>query len=339
MNDSTCHGIECRPSPLRSSLEIFERAHVTPFLLSKCLLLRKNASQPLLNKIPQPKKKAKIALKNGEKTKTKDKGKARESDAEAEFQTVTASLVVSVPPIFASNPHAGVHEMLDSMIMRYIPALRGVVLAHSNLSFLKQTATITADCPFLVCNIQFDATVWSPHVRMKLVGKINLCSPDHISLLLHCTFNVSIPRHHIPTDEWEFEHGPAEVDAASGDDEADPPNDPNEREGGNWVHKITGKRLGGKDGYLEFVVIGLTVANEMLSLVGSIQHDPFSPEHVAVPSKPEPKKTVPAVRKAASEGEDDDEDEDEDDEDSENEDTGIAMDVEVGQKQRKRKGK
>lgn len=67
---------------------------------------------------PQPKKKAKIAVKNGEKSRTKDKGKARESDAEAEFQTVTASLVVSVPPIFASNPHAGVQEMLDSMIMR-----------------------------------------------------------------------------------------------------------------------------------------------------------------------------------------------------------------------------
>lgn len=246
----------------------------------------------------QPKKKAKIAVKNGEKTKTKDKGKARQTDAEAEFQTVTASLVVSVPPIFASNPHGGVEEMLDSMIMRsahvptsksrpakhwfrYIPALRGVVLAHSNLSFLKQTAAITADCPFLVCNIQFDATVWSPHVRMKLgtplsisvyiccscshlrctVGKINLCSPDHISLLLHRTFNVSIPRHHIPTDEWEFEHAPTDADAASGD-ETEPHNEPDEEgegaedEGGRWVHKITGKRLGGEDGYLEFVVIG-----------------------------------------------------------------------------------
>jgi DNA-directed RNA polymerase I subunit RPA43 len=237
----------------------------------------------------QPKKKAKIAVRNGEKSKSKDKGKARESDAEAEFQTVKASLVVSVPPIFASNPHAGVQEMLDSMIMRlarvvyipvgqlsiwfrYIPALRGVVLAHSNLSFLKKTASITADCPFLVCNIQFDATVWSPHVGMKLgrdpgifpayvftfvhaVGKINLCSPDHISLLLHRTFNVSIPRHHILTDEWEFEHELADVDSADAASEADSPNDP-DGEGGKWVHKITGKRLGGKNGYLEFVVIG-----------------------------------------------------------------------------------
>ncbi|KAJ7733750.1 hypothetical protein DFH07DRAFT_845309 [Mycena maculata] len=227
----------------------------------------------------QPKKKTKLAVKHAEKIRSKDKGKARESDAEGEFQVVQASLVVSVPPIFASNPQKGVEEMLDSMIMRYIPALRGVVLAHSNLSFLKPTATITADCPFLVCNIQFDATVWCPRVRMKLVGKINLCSPDHISLLLHRTFNVSIPRHHIPTDEWEFEQVPVEEDGES-EGEA-PTNDANH---GRWVHKITGKPLGGKSGYLEFVVIGLTVANEMLSLVGSMQHDPFLIEHVAVPT-------------------------------------------------------
>ncbi|KAJ7132832.1 hypothetical protein C8R43DRAFT_1023575 [Mycena crocata] len=262
----------------------------------------------------QPKKKAKLAVqKVAEKSKTKNKGKARESNAEAEFQVVQASLVVSVPPIFASNPHTGVEEMLDSMVMRYIPALRGVVLAHSNLSFLKQTAAITADCPFLVCNIQFDATVWSPHVRMKLVGKINLCSPDHISLLLHRTFNVSIPRHHIPTDEWEFEQGTADDDPIEPDPESEPAEAPvatdeaEERVSGRWVHKITGKSLGGKNGYLEFVVIGLTVANEMLSLVGSIQYDPFSPEHVAVTPKPQAKKSIPVGDEVESDGDDSEE--------------------------------
>ncbi|KAJ7497214.1 hypothetical protein FB451DRAFT_1210500 [Mycena latifolia] len=257
-----------------------------------------------------PKKKPKIVDKTKiaekskptEKTKSKGKGKARETDAEAEFQVIQSSLVVSVPPMFASSPNTGVQEMLDSMIMRYIPALRGVVLAHSNLSFLKPTAAITADCPFLVCNIQFDATVWSPRVRMKLAGKINLCSPDHISLLLHRTFNVSIPRHHIPTDEWEFEHAPAEVEPAEDpEDEGEvPANESEERAGGRWVHKITGKPLGGESGYLEFVVIGLTVANEMLSLVGSIQDDPFSPEHVAVQAKPKPKPNETAAAAPAS---------------------------------------
>jgi len=53
-------------------------------------------------------------------------------------------------------------------LRRYIPALEGVVLSHDNLTFLDKKATIKADCPFLVCRIQFDATVWRPRVGMKL---------------------------------------------------------------------------------------------------------------------------------------------------------------------------
>ncbi|EGO25625.1 hypothetical protein SERLADRAFT_361209 [Serpula lacrymans var. lacrymans S7.9] len=215
-----------------------------------------------------------------EKAKKRDKGKSK---ATSEFHVVKASLSVSIPPVFATNQRAGVEEMLDSMIMRYIPAFQGVVLAHSNLHFLNSSATIIADCPFSVCAVGFDATVWSPRVSMKLAGKVNLCSPDHVSLLVHRTFNVSIPRNHIPTDHWEFEYGPAENDPEFGagvtpeedgeDGEkdgnedvqmegvdgknTDETKDEHESEGnGRWIHKITGEKLGGPEGYLEFTVIG-----------------------------------------------------------------------------------
>lgn len=91
---------------------------------------------------------------------------------------------------------------------------------------------------------------------------MNLCSPDHVSLLVHRTFNVSIPRHHIPTDSWEFEYGPAENDpefaAEQAEQSAEGAEDSAEAtEGsGRWVHKLTGVKLGGKDGHLEFTVIG-----------------------------------------------------------------------------------
>lgn len=98
---------------------------------------------------------------------------------------------------------------------------------------------------------------------------------------MHRTFNVSIPRHHIPQDQWTFEYGPAENDPEFGDgrgwgdDEAKGASD---REGdvemndstsskdsgetreaessGRWVHHLTGSRLGNPDGYVEFTVIG-----------------------------------------------------------------------------------
>ncbi|TCD61702.1 hypothetical protein EIP91_008032 [Steccherinum ochraceum] len=217
--------------------------------------------------------------------KEKRKGKDKAGDGEGEFRVFQATLALSIPPVFASNLRAGAEEMLDSMVMRYIPALQGVVLSHSNLQFLESAATIKADCPFSNVTVVFEAMVWSPQVGMKLSGKVNLCSPDHISLLVHRTFNVSIPRRHIPTESWEFEYGPAENDPEFGA-EVEKDQAEGEEEGenqtvegsGKWVHKLTGSVLGGSSGQLEFSVIGLTIANQMLSLVGSLQSEPFAIE-------------------------------------------------------------
>lgn len=251
--------------------------------------------------VPRKKKKEKLK---------QETGKPRTKPSTSEFQVTKATITLSVPPVFASNLRAGAEEMLDSMIMRYIPSLCGVLLAHSNLQFLSRTASINADCPFAVCNVAFDATVWSPSIAMKLVGKIILYSPDHVSLLLHRTFNVSIPRHHIPQDVWEFEYGPAENDPEYGEgvvgSSADKEGDVGMKDGdgekaegeavpeasGQWVHRLTGTKLGGTDGYLEFTVIGKTVANEMLSLQGSIQPDPFSEEHFATQSGKSSRKKI-----------------------------------------------
>jgi len=41
------------------------------------------------------------------------------SEDDSDFRVVNASLVLSVPPVFAANPRAGVQEMLDSMVMKY----------------------------------------------------------------------------------------------------------------------------------------------------------------------------------------------------------------------------
>ncbi|KAI0699572.1 hypothetical protein BC835DRAFT_539835 [Cytidiella melzeri] len=214
----------------------------------------------------------------------KKKKKTREP-THGQFKVVRATLAISIPPVFASRPREGAEEMLDSVVMRYVPALQGVLLAYENLQFMSTSAIIKGDCPFANCTITFDATVWSPRVGMQLVGRVNLCSPDHVSLLVHRTFNVSIPRHHIPADSWEFEYGPAENDPEYGGTTADElkgttPTSNAVESSGRWVHKLTDEKLGGESGRLDFTVIGLTIANQMLSLIGSIQHDPFSSQHV-----------------------------------------------------------
>jgi len=83
-----------------------------------------------------------------------------------------------------------------------------------------------------------------------------ICSPDHIGLLIHKTFNASIPRHHIP-DEWEFEYGSLENDPEYG---AAAEEDGGQREEGEdrgrWVRKATGEMIDGGARRLEFTIVG-----------------------------------------------------------------------------------
>jgi DNA-directed RNA polymerase I subunit RPA43 len=47
--------------------------------------------------------------------------KARKGKENDEFGSVKASIVLSVPPVFANRLRHGVEEMLDTMIMRCAP--------------------------------------------------------------------------------------------------------------------------------------------------------------------------------------------------------------------------
>lgn len=145
-------------------------------------------------------------------------------------------------------------------------------MAHSNLQFVTPTATFLGDSPFTRVDISFDTTVWSPKTGSRLHGTISISSPDHIALLVHGTFNVSIPRHHIPSDKWVFEYGPSENDPEFGPhaamaldeaQEAEEGQDDQEDNDGRWVDKVTGKPLGGKRKGVKFTVIGYVYFNPL----------------------------------------------------------------------------
>ena len=105
-------------------------------------------------------------------------------------------------------------------------------------------------------------------MNLLTAGKVNLCSPDHISLLVHRTFNVSIPRRYIPEEDWEFEYGAAENDPEYGHEEGRDYEDEgsegiDQDTGGRWIHRVTGESLANK--VLEFKVIGYV----NISVIGS----------------------------------------------------------------------
>lgn len=108
-------------------------------------------------------------------------------------------------------------------------------------------------------------------------AKVKISSTDHIGLLAHDVFNVSIPKHHIPSSEFVFQHGPAENDptfgsAAAAWGAAPSPNalggaasglgsgawgvEGEDAAVGIWVGADGGQVLGGESGIVEFTVVG-----------------------------------------------------------------------------------
>lgn len=129
------------------------------------------------------------------------------------------------------------------------------------------------DSPFSRVDISFDATVWSPKLGSRLRGTISISSPDHLALLVHGTFNASIPRHHIPSEDWVFEYGPTENDpefgpnAALAQEDDEQYQEHEDEHTGRWVDKVTGKALGGKRQNVKFTVIGYVCPANLSSCV------------------------------------------------------------------------
>lgn len=182
--------------------------------------------------------------------------------------SVRSKVYFPVPPVWSSDATASILEQLDSLVMRYIPQLEGVLLTHSNVRCLSTMGDIVGDSAFAVVPATFSGLVWRPEIGMKLQGTITLSSPSHVSLLLHDTFNAAISAQHLPSAKYEFVH--------YDDDAGAQRTDANERSVGFWRHKKSGARLGGETLTLSFTVISITVANHMISLHGSLLKDPFS---------------------------------------------------------------
>ncbi|GAC96875.1 hypothetical protein PHSY_004459 [Pseudozyma hubeiensis SY62] len=174
------------------------------------------------------------------------------------FSTLYPILNLPIPPVWSSDPYSAFSDLMDTLVMRYVPQLSGVLITHSPTRFLQDTAVFSADSAFATAAVGFECVVWTPRIGQMLEGNICLSSPSHVSLLLYGLFNASIPASHLPA-EFEF------VLDDSGDQGM-----------GFWKSKIDNTKLGGSTGKLQFTVISLTIANHMLSLHGSMLDDPFS---------------------------------------------------------------
>ncbi|KAI8147377.1 hypothetical protein BJV82DRAFT_642850 [Fennellomyces sp. T-0311] len=202
------------------------------------------------------------------------------------FSEIVAQIYLHLAPMWAENSTEGVIEQLNAFLMKFVPQLDGIVLAHSNLEFLTDKGKILYDSPFSHFFVRVKFLVWKPKRGTKLVGRINLQSQDHIGLLIYGTFNASIPSRSIPSDtfEWrasETESEPVAVEAESAKDDDDDEEEEQQQQQpeaveekpsqyGEWVNKSTGVPIGGEDGTVEFNVVDIVEANDILTVTGSL---------------------------------------------------------------------
>ncbi|KAH8553322.1 hypothetical protein BGW37DRAFT_257619 [Umbelopsis sp. PMI_123] len=197
------------------------------------------------------------------------------------FSEVSIRLYIHLAPMWVNKPIEGVNEQLNAFLMKYIPEVDGVVVAHSGLRMEAADGRIMYDCPFSHFFIRVKLLVWKPNKGEKLVGKINLQSPDHIGLLIYGTFNASIPREHISQTHFEWrasaeeERQPETEEAEGSSEETEKQYEYTKSEFGEWVTKATGQGVGQNDGILEFSVVNLVSANDILTVTGALLSPPM----------------------------------------------------------------
>ncbi|KAJ1735597.1 hypothetical protein LPJ61_000474 [Coemansia biformis] len=208
--------------------------------------------------------------------------------AGSSFSECTARLTVTLAPAHSRDHWVGIHETLNSMLLHFVPQIRGVVLAYSKIKVLSDAALLYADSPYGQLEISARLLLWRPVSGMALRGAINVQSPDHIGLLLWDTFNASIPASFIPKSKYEWRPfsdeevaARAQVDSRPAADEqsgdeagagaaADAGAHGPKFSSGEWVLKGTSQCVG-TNGSLEFVVADVIRADNVLSVTGALR--------------------------------------------------------------------
>lgn len=106
------------------------------------------------------------------------------------FELQYPILTLSIPPVHASQPMVALVELFDSLVMRFVPPLNGILISHGTAYFMVDedeagknaqgalvdhqwmgagpSALIGADAAFATSKVAVECCVWRPKVGMKV---------------------------------------------------------------------------------------------------------------------------------------------------------------------------
>ncbi|XP_033338955.2 RNA polymerase I subunit F [Megalopta genalis] len=97
-------------------------------------------------------------------------------------------------PFHLTNLNASLNEILSSNLNSYDSELKGFLLAYQNPKLLTPLGEIFYDTCFIHIDVEAEFYIFRPEVGSSIKGIVNKKGVDHIGVLVHKAFNVSIPK-------------------------------------------------------------------------------------------------------------------------------------------------
>ncbi|KAL6429312.1 hypothetical protein ACFW04_008192 [Cataglyphis niger] len=119
-------------------------------------------------------------------------GLLEEEDAHVHFERTTKHLALH--PYHLSNIKQGLNQILKSSLNCYDKELKGFMLAFKHPKLLNNFGELLYDSPFIHVDIEADFYLFRPMIGSFLKGIVNKKGLDHIVVLVHKIYTISIPK-------------------------------------------------------------------------------------------------------------------------------------------------
>ncbi|XP_011879754.1 PREDICTED: DNA-directed RNA polymerase I subunit RPA43-like isoform X2 [Vollenhovia emeryi] len=126
-------------------------------------------------------------------------GLLEDEESHVHFTRTTKHL--SLHPYYLNNVQGGLNEILRSSLNTYDKELKGFILAFRNLKLLNNLGETLYDSPYIHIDVEADFYLFCPTNGTFLKGIVTKKGLDHIVVLVHKIYTVSIPKPD-DTEEW-----------------------------------------------------------------------------------------------------------------------------------------
>ena len=128
-----------------------------------------------------------------------------EKDRQSGVVKVKTSVHVALNPRYISRLHKGIFHYFSKQVGKFHPSLKGILLGHGKIFLKSRQGALLHEDANIHLDVVSDFWVFRPDVGKEIRGVVNKKSINHVSLLVHKSFNISCPRE-LDLESWQGEY-------------------------------------------------------------------------------------------------------------------------------------